>query len=62
MKLTDRLSDAARVVAEQIPDATLVAGAAAVSYGVWQIYVPAGWIVGGMLLLAGGWLLARGSR
>jgi hypothetical protein len=37
-----------------LPDALIVAGAAAVAYGAWLIYAPAGFIVGGILALAGG--------
>lgn len=28
-----------------------IVGASAVAYGVWQIYMPAGWIVGGVELI-----------
>lgn len=35
-----------------------LAGGAAVTYGVWSIYHPAGWIIGGGLALAGAWLVA----
>lgn len=44
-----------------IPDALMVGGAAAVSYGASMIYLPAGWIVGGALAIAGGALAARGA-
>lgn len=44
-----------------IPDALMVGGAAAVSYGASIIYLPAGWIVGGVLAIAGGALAARGA-
>lgn len=44
------------------PDGLLLGGAAAISYGVWSIYAPAGWIVGGALLIAGGVLMARGAK
>lgn len=37
-----------------LPDALIVAGAAGVSYGAWLVYTPAGFIVGGLLALAGG--------
>jgi hypothetical protein len=36
-----------------------IAGAAAVAYGAWQIYQPAGWVVGGTLAIAAAWLVAR---
>lgn len=42
-----------------VPDALLVGGAAAVSFGAGLIYVPAGWIVGGLFALVGGVLTAK---
>jgi len=39
-----------------------VAGAGAISYGAGLIYVPAGWIVGGLFLLAVGWMAAKGGK
>lgn len=41
------------------PDALMVAGVAAISYGAAQVYVPAGWIVGGGFAFAFGLLAAR---
>ncbi len=52
MKIMDRLKSAQ-------PDALMVAGACAVSYGIWMIYPPAGFVVGGVFLLVAGWLLAK---
>jgi hypothetical protein len=45
-----------------VPDGLLLGGAAAISYGAWLIYEPAGFISGGVLLIAGGVLLARGAQ
>ena len=42
-----------------IIDLAGLAGAAAITYGMWQIYPPAGWIAGGALGLAAAWLFAR---
>lgn len=39
----------------------LVTGAGLIAFGAWQIYRPAGYIVGGMLLIAGVILQARGN-
>ena len=39
----------------------LLGGAALVAYGAWQAYAPAGPIVGGILLIAGVILRARGG-
>jgi hypothetical protein len=41
--------------------AALLAGAALLAYGSWRIYQPAGFIVGGLLLIAGTILRARGN-
>lgn len=34
-------------------------GAAAVTFGAWQVYPPAGWIAGGALALAAAWRLVQ---
>ena len=41
------------------PDALMLAGVTGISYGAWLVYAPAGFIVGGAFLLAGGVLAAR---
>jgi hypothetical protein len=43
---------AAGAVAEQLVDGCAIAGAGLITYGVLQIYLPAGLIVGGLFLLA----------
>lgn len=40
-------------------DLSGVAGIASATAGAWQIYHPAGWITGGVFLIAIAWLLAR---
>ncbi|MNT89796.1 hypothetical protein D3C72_2305890 [compost metagenome] len=45
-----------------LPDAAMAAGAGAIAYGAWLVYVPAGFIVGGMLTVTAGVLLARGGE
>jgi len=50
------LAAASIVASEWTPDTLLMAGAGCVSYGAWLIYPPAGFIVGGLLLLVGGYL------
>lgn len=57
-----RRAHAAGVAAakDSLPDAMLLGGAASVAYGAGLIYAPAGYIVGGVLLLAAGWL-TRGA-
>lgn len=44
-----------------LPDTLMVAGGAALSYGAWMVYAPAGFLVGGALLVAAGVLLAKVS-
>lgn len=36
-----------------------LAGAGLLAYGAWQTYPPAGYLVGGALLLAGAWIAGR---
>jgi hypothetical protein len=47
-----------RAVPEVAIDVSALAGASAIVYGAWLIYEPAGFIVGGLLVLAGVALLA----
>lgn len=61
-RITDKLGDAAEVVAGWFPDALLVIGAGAIAYGAGQVYPPAGWMVGGLFTMLAGWLLAKGGR
>lgn len=44
---------------EYLRDAIGLAGVAAITYGAWLIYQPAGFIVGGVLLIAGAILTSR---
>nr|WP_294549941.1 hypothetical protein [uncultured Rhodopila sp.] len=48
-------------IAEALTDLAGIAGAGLVSWGVWQIYPPAGYVAGGILLMAGAWFAARGN-
>lgn len=48
-----------KIFTSLLPDALMVAGAAGLSYGSWLIYEPAGYLVGGGLVLIGGILCAR---
>lgn len=40
---------------------SLLAGAGLIAYGCWRIYAPAGFITGGVLLIAGVILRAKGA-
>lgn len=44
------------------PDVLLLGGAGAVSYGAWLVYVPAGFIVGGVLVMVLGYRAALRSH
>lgn len=44
-----------------VRDLSGLGGVASATVGAWQIYEPAGFIVGGLFLIAGAWLLARNS-
>lgn len=50
-----------QALSELIPDLLLIAGGAAVAVGAGLIYPPAGLIVGGLLVIAGVALSARGG-
>lgn len=43
------------------PDALMIAGAGAVSYGAAQIYAPLGYLVGGVFAILAGLIAAKGS-
>jgi hypothetical protein len=48
-------------LSEIVTDLAGVAGASLITFGVWRIYDPAAFIVGGAFLLVGAWLAARRS-
>lgn len=50
-----------QTAADWAPDAMMVAGTGVVSYGAWLVYEPAGFIVGGVLLLVGGYFTRAGA-
>lgn len=52
---------AGRFSGEQLPEAFLLGGAGAITYGIAQIHVPAAWIAGGVLALGLGWRLGRAT-
>lgn len=60
------LATAVRAIAAAVPglvrDLAGLGGVGLVSYGAWLIYPPAGYIVGGSLLIVGALLLALGHR
>jgi hypothetical protein len=52
---------ALRVILAVVPDCCALAGAALTAYGAGLVYRPAGFITGGMLLMAIAFLAARGE-
>jgi hypothetical protein len=44
-----------------LPDVLLAGGGIAIAVGAGMVYPPAGFIVGGMISMAAGWLIARGA-
>lgn len=54
-----------RTLGHALPDLAQTAAGlgavASIAYGAWQVYAPAGWIVGGSLVLVGVCLGARGQ-
>lgn len=61
--LSDRVPKAAAAVLKLAPvivgDGAGVAGVGLVAYGSWLVYAPAGFIVAGVLLIAGAFLSGR---
>lgn len=49
------------ILSEGIETIALLGGAGLVAFGAWQVYPPAGPITGGVLLIAGVILRARGN-
>lgn len=47
--------------ANPVPDILAVSGAVCISTGAYQIYAPAGWIVLGVMLVAGAVIWSRGG-
>lgn len=46
-------------IADALPESLMALGAGGVSYGASLVYFPAGFVVGGLLLLAAGYVMAR---
>ena len=61
-----QLAAAVRAIAMVVPglarDLAGLCGVGLVSYGAWLIYPPAGFIIGGILLIVGTLLIALGNR
>lgn len=62
MRITETLAKGGAALTGWAPDALMVSGAGAVAYGASLMYEPAGFLVGGLFLIAAGWLAARGGR
>jgi hypothetical protein len=48
-------------VLKHLPDALMVSGGGSVAFGAGLIYMPAGFIVGGLLAVVAGYMVARAS-
>lgn len=59
MTIKDKLGAARAAAAFWLPDALMVGGAAAMSYGAWLVYSPAGFIVAGAFAIVAGIQVAR---
>lgn len=59
MTTKDKLKAARSAAVGLLPDALLVGGAVAIAAGAGMVYEPAGYIVGGLLALVAGYLLAK---
>jgi hypothetical protein len=62
MRIANIIKTGAQAAAGWVPDALMASGGAAVAYGASLVYQPAGFVVGGLFLLAAGWLTARGGK
>jgi hypothetical protein len=60
--MNEKLQALAAIVGGNAPDALMLAGAGAISYGAGMIYPPLLWIVGGALAIAVGMVWAGGRR
>jgi hypothetical protein len=45
-----------------LPDLLMTIGAAVLCYGAWLVYEPAGYLVGGTLMITAGVLAARATK
>lgn len=59
--MLDKLKSAAKRAGGWTPDALMLLGAAAISYGAGLMYLPAGFVVGGLLAIGAGYLSAKAS-
>lgn len=62
MNIRDKLMSARTWAASHTADALLAGGAVSIAAGAGMVYQPAGYIVGGLLAMAGGWILAGGGQ
>ena len=51
-----------KLLPDVMPDVLMICGAAALSYGASLVYLPAGFVVAGLLLLVAGVLTARVAK
>lgn len=51
-----------KAIVGHIPDALMVLGGGLLAWGAGMVFVPAGFIVGGLLAIAAGYMIARGAN
>ncbi len=59
--MLDKLKSAVKRAGGWTPDALMLSGAGAISYGAGLMYLPAGFVVGGLLAIGAGYLSAKAS-
>lgn len=62
MNIKNQLQTIGAAAASWLPDVLMVCGALSISIGSGMVYPPAGWIVGGVLAIYAGLMLARGGN
>lgn len=60
-RLCRKIGDFKRFIMREIDDMLMIIGAVLISYGVYQIYVPAGYIVTGMCFILAAVIWSRGT-
>jgi hypothetical protein len=51
-----------KAIVGHIPDALMVLGGGSIAWGAGMVFLPAGFIVGGVLAAVAGWMAARGAN
>lgn len=57
--MREQIRSALAAAKSWLPDVLMMSGAVGISYGAALVYVPAGYVTGGLFALAAGWFLAK---